>query len=189
MVELVCHPATPAPARWRVSAAARRGTGGELVLTYRLAGALAGVRLPEAGPSRREDLLWQHTCCEAFVAREHSTAYHELNFSPSRAWALYAFGAYRERVAQPEGHLDPQITVRKAADGLHLEALVALSRLSPAYLDAPLRIGLTAVIEAANGSRSYWALHHAAGEPDFHRREGFTLRLAAPGSAPEARTP
>jgi hypothetical protein len=36
---------------------------------------------------------------------------------------------------------------------------------------------LTAVVEDAHGRRSYWALRHPAGGPDFHHRDGFALVL------------
>ena len=34
-------------------------------------------------------------------------------------------------------------------------------------------IGLTAVIETADGQLSYWALQHPAARPDFHHRGGW----------------
>ena len=39
----------------------------------------------------------------------------------------------------------------------------------------PLRLGLAAVIEASDGTRSYWALRHPAGQPDFHHADAFAL--------------
>ena len=33
------------------------------------------------------------------------------------------------------------------------------------------------VIEAADGSKSYWALAHGASQPDFHLRQSFALTL------------
>ena len=37
-----------------------------------------------------------------------------------------------------------------------------------------------AVIEAVDGSVSYWALAHPAGKPDFHHPDGFALQLPPP---------
>jgi hypothetical protein len=34
------------------------------------------------------------------------------------------------------------------------------------------------VIEDIGGGRSYWALAHPAGKPDFHHADGFTIELA-----------
>jgi hypothetical protein len=38
-------------------------------------------------------------------------------------------------------------------------------------------IGLSAVVEATDGSLSYWALAHAPGRPDFHHAHSFGLEL------------
>ena len=45
---------------------------------------------------------------------------------------------------------------------------------------APLRIALAAVVEARDGSRSYWALRHPAPSPDFHHANGFAIALPPP---------
>ncbi len=39
---------------------------------------------------------------------------------------------------------------------------------------------ITAVIEEADGTKSYWALAHPAEKPDFHHPDGFVLELAVP---------
>jgi hypothetical protein len=44
-------------------------------------------------------------------------------------------------------------------------------------------VGLSAVIEEVDGSKSYWALRHPPGQPDFHHRDCFALRLEAPDIA------
>jgi hypothetical protein len=62
---------------------------------------------------------------------------------------------------------------------LELCATLALARLSPAYADAPLVMGVSAVIVARDGSRSYWALVHPAEKPDFHHPDAFALTLDA----------
>jgi hypothetical protein len=41
-----------------------------------------------------------------------------------------------------------------------------------------LRVGLSAVIEANDGTLSYWALKHPAAKPDFHHPDSFVLELA-----------
>ena len=41
-------------------------------------------------------------------------------------------------------------------------------------------LGLTAVIEAKDGTKSYWALAHAPGPPDFHNPDCFIATLPAP---------
>ncbi|MDR0274459.1 MAG: hypothetical protein LBI48_03790, partial [Burkholderiaceae bacterium] len=72
----------------------------------------------------------------------------------------------------------PRIACRRDAQMLTLEALLPLSAL-PTF-SGPLRLGLAAVIETADGALSYWALSHPAARPDFHQRAGWTLRLATP---------
>lgn len=44
-----------------------------------------------------------------------------------------------------------------------------------------VRLGLSAVLEGADGSLSYWALHHPSARPDFHNEGGFQLELEVPG--------
>jgi hypothetical protein len=44
--------------------------------------------------------------------------------------------------------------------------------------DAPFReLAISAVIEEADGTKSYWALTHPTGKPDFHASESFALTL------------
>jgi hypothetical protein len=43
--------------------------------------------------------------------------------------------------------------------------------------DAPWRLGLSAVIEDRSGQKSYWALAHPPGRPDFHHEDCFALEL------------
>ncbi len=60
------------------------------------------------------------------------------------------------------------------ADGFQLDATLPASLLPSAHT---LRIGLSVVIEASDGSKSYWALAHGAAQPDFHLRQSFALTL------------
>ena len=46
----------------------------------------------------------------------------------------------------------------------------------------PLRLALSAVVEADDGTLSYWALRHPPGRPDFHHADGFVLRLEGPAA-------
>jgi hypothetical protein len=39
------------------------------------------------------------------------------------------------------------------------------------------RLGLSAVIEATDGTISYWALAHPSDKPDFHHPDSFVLEL------------
>lgn len=177
MIALTPHQSTPGDA-WTVSALAERTPDADLRLRYVIRGALDAIRVPTPDRLRRGDRLWEHTCAEAFVAAEGTTAYVELNFSPSRAWAAYAFMAYREGAPLAATRLEPRIVVRRDRDALALDVLVALADLSSSFPDAVLRVGLSVVVEATDGRLSYWALHHPSAQPDFHHPDAFTLRLA-----------
>jgi hypothetical protein len=179
---LLCHPATPAPVVRAIEASALMRADGGLTLAYRVWGDMARLLIPMTGASERTDLLWEHTCFEAFVAGAGDSAYREFNFSPCGQWAAYAFSDYRQRDETLDLIEAPQITSRLFAGRLEIEARLAPGGL-PAFAGG-LQIGLAAVIEAADdvvdGSHSYWALHHPAHLPDFHQRDAFTLELSGP---------
>jgi hypothetical protein len=175
---LLCHPATPAPVVRTIEASATLRPDGSLALAYRLWGDMARLLIPEPHTPERTDSLWEHTCFEAFIGVAGSAAYREFNFSPSGQWAAYAFSGYREPDDAIAPISTPQITTRRFAGRLEIEALIAADALPPG---GAWQIGLTAVVEAADtvdGSHSYWALHHPAQRPDFHLRDAFTLELA-----------
>jgi len=174
-LSLLCHPASPCPAVQAVTARVVLASDG-LRLRYFIHAEPAAIRLPEARPAQAADGLWQHTCCEAFIAPTGSTEYREFNFSPSGQWAAYRFSDYRERDTAFTAPLAPHIELRQHADGFELTASLAPALLPDA---ASLQLGLTVVIEAADGSKSYWALTHAAAQPDFHLRQSFALALTA----------
>lgn len=161
------HFASPCAALRRIEASVARNTDGSLKVTYRLEGDLDRLRIPAPAAPRFVDQLWQHTCCELFVADPHGPGYTEFNFSPSGEWAAYRFVRYRQG-AQLESD-DPKIRVQRGAGTLTLEARV--------YAKGKLRLGLSAVIEQTDGTLSYWALRHPPGKPDFHHRDAFALEL------------
>jgi hypothetical protein len=177
LVSLARHAGTDGDPVRAIDARVRRQADGTLALTYTLTGDLARVRVPRPGPSRSADPLWQHTCCEIFIARAGSAAYHEFNFAPSGEWAAYAFGDYRAGAPLADPALDPQVSVRSAAGKLELDALIRLDRLSPQHPGAALSLGLAAVVEDSSGALGYWALRHAPGKPDFHHPDSFALKL------------
>ena len=174
---LLCHPAAPWPARHQVSASAHLAADGTLALTYELRGDADRLRIPAPQPPGAADDLWQHTCCEAFVAAVDGVEYREFNLSPSGQWAAYCFLAYRERDAGFVPTVAPESDFRRTADGFRLTARIAPELLPPATV---FQIGLTLVLEATDGDRSYWALAHGAAQPDFHLRQSFALTLAHP---------
>ena len=176
-VTLQCHPETPSEAVRDIGVRISRTRDGILALSYRLAGDLARVRIPPPRPAVPADRLWQHTCCEIFVARPGRPAYHEFNFSPSTEWAACAFARYRERGPVCDEALNPQVTVRTTKDQLELDAAIRLDRVSAAHAIEKLSVGLSVVVEERGGRISYWALKHASGKPDFHHPDAFALEL------------
>ena len=178
---LLNHPATPAPMVRTLEAQAALLPDGGIIFRYRLWGDMARLLVPEPQAPARTDLLWEHTCFEAFVGVRGSAAYREFNFSPSGQWAAYAFCDYRKRSEDLPKIAPPRISTRLFAGHLELEATVAAEALPPKPGDAPWQIGLAAVVEAADtvdGKHSYWALRHPSPRPDFHDRGGFALELA-----------
>lgn len=172
---LIPHPTTPCDAVEGLGAHVALTASGRLQIHYVLRAQLSRLAIPAPAPQRFRDELWKHTCFEAFVAADGGTAYRELNVAPSREWAAYAFTKYREGMKRLEQ--SPQVAVRKDDGRLELDVAVELA----GWFDAPwrtLNLGLTAVIESADGERSYYALRHPGERPDFHHRGGFVLQLS-----------
>jgi hypothetical protein len=176
-VTLTCHPDAHGEAVRRIGARVRRTPRGVLAITYIIEADIDRLRVPVPRPPAIVHRLWQHTCCEVFIARKDSPAYHEFNLAPSGEWAAYAFARYREGAALTEEALEPQLAVRSTREKLELDAVVRLDRLSPSYARTALLLALSAVIEDRAGSLSYWALRHPPGAPDFHHPHAFALEL------------
>jgi hypothetical protein len=136
---------------------------------------MARLRIPSPQPVTRADGLWRHCCFEAFIRGAGKAGYREFNFSPSGAWALYAFRGYREPEPRAAESPAPAITVRQTDDRLELEAAVTID--AAGWPGSVLEIGLAAVIETQQGSLSYWALKHPSPRPDFHHPDSFALSL------------
>ncbi len=174
---LTCHTETVPTTEWIVDVNIRPQPQGDLSLSYKLTGDLAQICIPAPQPSIATDGLWEHTCFEAFIAVEGEAGYHEFNFSPSGQWAAYSFSDYRVRSPWTASQ-SPAIRFVKSDGHLLLEAVIALGDLPQNMADKLLQLGLAAVIEASDGSLSYWALNHPEEDrPDFHHRAGFILSL------------
>ncbi len=157
-----------------------RADGTSLRLRYRLTGALDALAIPAfAGPRRGHD-LWTHLCFEAFVKAEGARSYHEFNFSPSGEWAVYRLSDYREGFAGAEAAKPTEISVAEESGRLQLTATIDLASLPELREAQVLWLGLSTVIEDAQGRLGYWALAHPGAAPDFHHPGAFVLRLPAP---------
>jgi hypothetical protein len=162
------HPATSCDALRGIEVSVERKAE-SLQVAYVLDGDIERLRIPQPRAPRVAERLWEHTCCELFIARPDAPGYREFNLSPSGEWAAYAFTGYRAgRLPVP---VCPRISVRRAAGRLQLEASI------PTQEIARLSIGLSAVIEEKSGGISYWSLRHAPGKPDFHHPDAFALDL------------
>lgn len=174
---LVAHPDFPAAA---VRAITARITpdGDWLRLRWRIEGAHTLVVPPFAGKGRA-DGLWQTTCFELFLQVPGKAGYTELNLSPSERWNAYDFTAYRDGMAERPFPREPACAMRKGESLAIFDAAVPASAL-PA---TPWRLNLTAVIEERGGTKSFWALAHPPGPPDFHDAACFAGELAAANGA------
>jgi hypothetical protein len=167
---LTRHPDFPCDTITHIAVDIARPTPTTLHLTYSLAGDIPALAIPATTTPARADDLWRHTCFEAFLRAPNTDAYLEFNFAPSTRWAAYRFSGYREGMA-PAETTPPRIAVKPAADVFQLTVAVDLPN------DGPWRLGLSAVIEEASGRKSYWALAHPDGKPDFHHAAGLAYDL------------
>ena len=176
--QLICHPATPAPAVRSVDVTISANPDGSITLFYCLRGDIVRLRIPEERAPERMDQLWEHTCFEAFIAVRGESAYREFNFSPSGQWAAYAFKDYRQAEDQVPVIAPPTIVTRRFAGRIEVDVVVPAPSLPSER--GQWQLGLSAVVEEADtvdGSHSYWALSHPSPRPDFHHRDAFALAL------------
>lgn len=176
------HPAGDRGPVLHIEADISRPAPGVLALTYELTGAIDDLGIPAPAQPERTDNLWKRTCFEAFVGLGDGPGYLEFNVSPSGQWAAYRFEDYRAGMA-PLDLASPGVTVARAQHALTLEARLDLSDVADLEPNRPWRLGLSAVIQQADGRIAYWALAHAPGKPDFHHAEGFACLLPAPEDA------
>jgi hypothetical protein len=146
---------------------------GSLVLRYFVTGKTGGLCLPPIAAPVRSEELWQRTCFEAFVRCPGCDRYYEFNFAPSTQWAAYQFDGYRSGMREASGVSAPPIAVKASAALFRLQASLELDQLSDLPRDARWRLGLSALIEETSGRKSYWALTHPRGKPDFHHPDCF----------------
>jgi len=176
-LSLIFHPTTPFVAICRFEVNLSKMDGG-LLLEYQVEGVIENIHLPDQAPSTHTDGLWQTTCFEAFIQLgSQSLGYYEFNFSPSSAWAAYRFDEYRAGMTIVPLAKPPNIFLRQTMNRLESAVLLDLESL-PLYTESTeCLLALSAVIEDKLGNRSYWALAHPSGKPDFHHRDSFAFKL------------
>ena len=169
-MKLVRHPQSP-PHDLVIDVQVDR-SGKALGLRYTVAGAVGAVALPPRGASGRSDGLWRSTCFEAFI-RGEGDAYAEFNFAPSGGWAAYVFEDYRQEPHDLDIR-DPAILFGRSEREMILTVELGLP---PEFARTAAPIALSAVIEELEGAKSYWALAHPDGMPDFHAVDCFVAKL------------
>ena len=209
---LVPHPGHPPRAVAGVTCSLVWQSAGAWVIDFIVGAAPELLKLPAAAVPERADDLWRHTCFELFLREPEGEAYREFNFSPSGQWAAYAFDGYRTGrrslevnppsiVSNDPAQFFTGMDARLQSLGLDEESIGALLAATPpppaamqyglqTALEDPAmadgrdwRAGLSAIIEEADGTKSYWALAHPPGKPDFHHPDCFALELPAPDGA------
>jgi hypothetical protein len=171
---LIPHPATPPtdPALkiWaNVDHAASLAAVATTNIWFGIGAPAAKFVIPEAAEPARIDDLWQTTCFEAFLRALGENGYREWNFAPSSQWAAYDFTSTRKGRKDAEA-ADPYIRVEDNFTWWALGASIAV----PA--DTNWELGLSAVLEEKDGTKSYWALAHGGDKPDFHDPVCFAAR-------------
>ena len=176
-LHLVPHPATPpADPEFKVWATVDHASSlGAIATTniwFGVGAASARFVVPPPGEQERTEDLWQTTCFEAFLSAEGEEAYREWNFAPSGQWAAYDFDGHREGrtdadVRAPYIRMEDNLTWWAVGATIAVEAGVKW------------QLGLSAILEEKDGTKSYWALAHPPGDkPDFHDSDCFAARLA-----------
>jgi hypothetical protein len=179
-VPLKAHPDTPPAIPFAVEVELSILGAGKLKLHYSVIGSLGELSFPKASAPERRGELWQHTCFEAFIRPESGKSYYEFNFSPSGEWAAYSFTGHRTGMASPPEMLAPGTETRFHHDRFELLTALELAPLQGLARASMWQIGISAILEQAGGERTFWALAHPPGDPDFHHSDCFALKLAAP---------
>jgi hypothetical protein len=174
-LNLVPHPTATPPEPFKLWAqvdyAGAFGASATCNIWFGIAAPLSRFHIPASDEPGRRDELWKTTCFEAFVQGEGETAYGEYNFAPSGDWAAYDFAGRREGMAEAPLANPPYVRLEDNFTWWSLGATFALEA-GPRWA-----LGLSAVIEEADGTKSYWALAHGGEKPDFHDPACFIARL------------
>jgi hypothetical protein len=174
---LSAHPTTQCDAIQRLDVRLSFQSPRVITLSYTLRADMSRVRVgPEVAPGPG-DGLWKHTCFEAFLQPGGSPGYYEFNFSPTKQWAVYRFDSYRAGMTAMDLAIPPDISTRKAADYLELQATFPLPFSADAGAARRTKLAVAAVVEEDNGRLCYWAGRHPQGKPDFHHSDGFAFEL------------
>ncbi|MDA8122047.1 MAG: DOMON-like domain-containing protein [Deltaproteobacteria bacterium] len=147
-----------------------------LSVGYSVLGELEKLEIPAPdGSPGRKDRLWEETCLEFFLGTRDSEGYWEFNLSPAGHWNVYRFTSCREGMREEEAFPSLPFLVRREPDALRLYLDLDPGKIIPA--GKTLEVAVCAVLRTVTGTTSHWALVHTGPQPDFHRRDGFTLTI------------
>jgi len=175
---LVPHPSTPPAGRpFEVWATVDHASALGAVATTNI---WFGVRapadrfvIPGLSEPWRADELWKTTCFEAFLQAAGEDSYRQWNFAPTGNWAAYDFSGYREDMQKAQVDHPPYIRMEDNFTWWAVGATIAVEAGNEWHL------GLSAVLEEKDGTKSYWALAHSdPDKPDFHAADCFAAKLA-----------
>lgn len=176
-LNLAAHPSTPPSDPdfkvWaNVDHAASIGSTATTNIWFGVGAPISRFVIPEADAPDRADELWRTTCFEAFLQETNVTSYREWNFAPSGDWAAYDFSGYRDGMTNALIVSPPYIRVEDNLTWWAFGATIAVEA------EPEWQLGLSAVLEEKDGTKSYWALAHSSERPDFHAPVCFAARLA-----------
>lgn len=180
MLPLICHPDTPSASVRGIQCRAELSNDGIFWVRYHVDASPDAFVMPGPMEPSRTDGLWHTTCFEAFLRRADDAGYLEFNFAPSSQWAAYQFAGYRYGMHDLDITQGPSIDLDAGDDYFALEAVVALPY---ADLIHGYSMALSVIIEEADDTKSYWALAHPDGAPDFHHNDCFAAKLSARSGA------
>jgi hypothetical protein len=165
-------PAAPPFDVWaRVDHAASIGAVATTNIWFGVRASAGRFVIPKLSEPWRADELWLTTCFEAFLRRAGEDRYREWNFAPCGNWAAYDFSDYREGMTRAEVASPPYIRMEDNFTWWTVGAAIATDAAQQ------WELGLSAVLEEKDGTKSYWALAHPGDKPDFHDPGCFVGRL------------
>ena len=175
-LNLIPHPSTPlAQPPFKVWAtvdhAASLGAVATTNIWFGVGAPAERFVIPEVSDPSRADELWKTTCFEAFLRAAGEETYREWNFAPKGNWAAYDFSGYREGMTAAEVGSPPYIRMEDNFTWWTVGATIAVEAAKQ------WQLGLSAVLEEKDGTKSYWALAHPSEKPDFHAAGCFAARL------------
>jgi hypothetical protein len=167
----------------------------EIHCQYDISGDWRLIRWPKTRTNTaRITGLWRSTCCELFIAAQNSRAYTEVNLSPSGDWNCFEFDNYRSGMRPSSKVALKSLTTHSCTPST--KRLLAELECCESLADLPvIELGIATVLAVetlpANQQTSritpiedrelyYHSLGRSEGNPDFHIRADFLLKLEKP---------